>query len=160
MAKPKSAPRTYITPEFLSDLPVESEPSDFHFEDFAKTLARLIAARATRTPLTIGVSGSWGSGKTTLLKRLQAQLDQTAGLMKDNPGKAGPPAFINPDEETKDFRACRTVWFNAWKYADEQELLVALVRVIVQRMWEDDFITKSLTALFERSEERRVGKEC
>jgi hypothetical protein len=41
-----------------------------HFDEFAITLCRLIADKTTRTPLTIGVSGSWGSGKTTLLRDL------------------------------------------------------------------------------------------
>jgi formylglycine-generating enzyme required for sulfatase activity len=148
--------REYITPEIISDLPVHGEPSGFHFDDYAKTLARLISSRTTQTPLTIAISGSWGSGKTTLLSRLQDQLDKTVGLSMDNPGKVGIPDFINPTEKPNElFRACRTVWFNAWKYADEQELLVALVRVIVQRMWEDDFITKNLTALFEPFTPRR-----
>jgi hypothetical protein len=52
------------TPIILSDNPLRREdenPAHFHFEQFAATLARLIADKRTDTPLTIGVSGSWGS---------------------------------------------------------------------------------------------------
>lgn len=123
--------RRYETPEILSDSPLTNaeDKAHFHFDDFAAMLARLIAHKNTRTPLAIGVSGPWGSGKTTLLRRVQRQLDQTASLSE----KSEPAAieFVNPDETPeKDFRVCRTVWFNAWKYADEDALLVALVRSI------------------------------
>jgi gamma-glutamyl hercynylcysteine S-oxide synthase len=156
MAENNPPVRKLITPEILSDLPIEKVKSDFHFEEFAATLARLIAAPETQTPLTIGVSGPWGSGKTTLLKRLQAQLDGTLGLLDKNAQKAAHLDFANPGEDLQGkFRVCRTVWFNAWKYADENELLVALVRVIVQRMWEDDFITNNLLKVFEPFSDRR-----
>ena len=121
----------YETPEILHDAPLRNtNTADFHFDQFAITLARLIAAKETRTPLTLGVSGPWGSGKTTLLRCVQQMLDRTAVLTDDSQ-----PAlldFVNADENPQQkYRLCRTVWFNAWKYADEDELLVALVRVIV-----------------------------
>ena len=148
--------RRYETPEILSDSPLThaEDKAHFHFDDFAATLARLIAHKNTRTPLAVGVSGPWGSGKTTLLRRVQRQLDQTASLLeKDKPALI---EFVNPDETPeRDFRACRTVWFNAWKYADEDALLVALVRVIVQTMYADDFISKGLAAIFEPFTDRR-----
>jgi len=140
---PEPPERNYETPEILSDIPLfdAEQKAYFHFDDYAATLARLIADKKTLTPLTIGVSGSWGSGKTTLLRRVQHKLDQTLSLMK----RSEPSSidFINPDESPeKQFRVCRTVWFNAWKYADEDTLLVALVRVIVQTMFADDWLAK------------------
>ena len=127
----------YETPSILNDSPLEDDaPAHFHFDAFASTLARLIADKNTATPLTIGVSGAWGSGKTTLLKRARLQLDQTQSLLvKTKPAEMD---FLNPNEiPEQQFRICRTVWFNAWKYADEDALLVALVRVIVQAMTND-----------------------
>jgi gamma-glutamyl hercynylcysteine S-oxide synthase len=144
----------YETPRILSDAPLrDSDAAHFHFDQFAATLARLIADKGTRTPLTIGVSGAWGSGKTTLLKRIQKQLDET--LVRRDPSKPELLSFVNADEETADFRICRTVWFNAWKYADESELLVALVRVITQEMFKDDLISKGAAALLEPFTPRR-----
>ena len=137
---------TYVTPQILPDLPIDSEPgrkandtANFDFREYAITLARLVAAKGTKTPLTIGVDGLWGSGKTTLLRLIREMLDPSA--------QGGAPDFVGRDEfYSGEFRHCKTVWFNAWKYADEDELLVALVRVIVQTMYADDFISKGAAA--------------
>lgn len=137
----------YETPSILGDAPLRDEDAAyFHFDDFAATLARLIADRNTSTPLTICVSGPWGSGKTTLLRRIQRQLDRTLILLKRSEPALG-IEFVNPDEYPEQkFRVCRTVWFNAWKYADEDELLVALIRKIVQTMAEDGSVMHAIKA--------------
>jgi gamma-glutamyl hercynylcysteine S-oxide synthase len=145
----------FETPRIYHDLPLDqSDTAHFHFDEFAVTLARLIADKSTRTPLTIGVSGAWGSGKTTLLRRIQQQLDQTLVMLDQT--KPALMDFVNDDEVPQQkFRVCRTAWFNAWKYADENELLVALVRVLVQEMYKDDFISKSAAAIFDPFKDRR-----
>jgi len=146
---------SYETPFVLSDSPLsENDAAYFHFDEFAITLARLIAAKSTRTPLAIGISGAWGSGKTTLLSRIQRQLDQTICLLdKQKPARM---EFVNPDEVPEQlFRVCRTVWFNAWKYADEDELLVALYRVIVQTMAQDGMVNKVIGKLLDATYPRR-----
>jgi len=117
----KKKDRQFVTPKIQHDLPLErDENADFNFDAFAKTLARLIASIETRTPLVIGVSGAWGSGKTTLLRRIESML------------KDGGDYFEAGEQDQ--FRACKTVWFDAWKYQGETELLVALVRRILQEM--------------------------
>jgi formylglycine-generating enzyme required for sulfatase activity/tRNA A37 threonylcarbamoyladenosine biosynthesis protein TsaE len=122
-----AAKRRWETPQILSDLPLrESDTTHFHFDEFAVTLARLVADPATRTPLTIGINGPWGSGKTTLLRRIKTLLD-----MRD---KDENPFYLNANENSKNFRTCKTVWFDAWKYNEEDTLLVALVRVILGTM--------------------------
>ncbi len=126
---PESKPR-WETPKILSDLPLRQEnETKFHFNEFAVTLARLIASPTTRTPLTIGISGAWGSGKTTLLLCIQEKLASCDGEKT--------PSFANPGESAKDFRKCKTVWFDAWKYNDDNEILAALVRVILNAMHKD-----------------------
>ncbi|MBI3244471.1 MAG: SUMF1/EgtB/PvdO family nonheme iron enzyme [Chloroflexi bacterium] len=142
-----------LTPRILHDLPLDQpdDVAEFNFHEYTNTFARLIADPATRTPLVIGVSGKWGSGKTTLLRTLQAKLDETQAL-KENLSKL---SFANDDDENKNFRRCRTVWFNAWKYADEDELLVALVRVIVQTMSEDSIVSQVLSKLNDPAYPRR-----
>ncbi|MCZ2074112.1 MAG: SUMF1/EgtB/PvdO family nonheme iron enzyme [Bryobacterales bacterium] len=124
---PEAKKRKWETPQILSDLPLrEKDTAHFYFDEFAATLARLAADPSTRTPLTIGVSGAWGSGKTTLLQRMKTLLDT-----RDAQGK---PFFANADESAEKFRKTKTVWFDAWKYDGEDELLVALVRVILDTM--------------------------
>jgi formylglycine-generating enzyme required for sulfatase activity len=139
----------FETPKILSDLPIkDGRDASFHFNEFAVTLARLIADKKTLTPLVIGINGAWGSGKTTLLRCLQEKLDKTFVLRE--PTKPAVLDFVNDGENPQSkFRTCRTVWFNAWKYADEEQLLVALVRVIVQEMFKDDLISKGAAALLE-----------
>lgn len=128
-------------PQILSDLPLrDDDQAYFHFDDFAGTLALLAANPRTRTPLTVGVSGAWGSGKTTLLRRIR--------LLLDRRGRDGRPFFASEGETAGDFRACKTVWFDAWKYTDEDELLVALVRVILMAMKRDGLFNR-LKALAE-----------
>ncbi len=145
----------FETPAILHDLPLRDDDTVyFHFDEFAVTLARLIASKATRTPLAIGVSGTWGSGKTTLLHRLRKLLDQSEIFY--DPTKPELMGFVYADEEpAKLFRPCRTVWFNAWKYAGEDALLIALMRVIVREMFADDFVSKSAAALMEPFTDRR-----
>jgi len=152
MAKKK---RKLETPRTLHDWPLtHDQEALFSFDDFAATLARLIADKETKTPLTIGISGRWGSGKTTLLRRVERMLEQTE-VLYDNT-KPAVLYFCNDEENPQaQFRPCRTVWFNAWKYADEDELLVALVRVIVQAMYADDFISKSAATILDPLKDRR-----
>jgi formylglycine-generating enzyme required for sulfatase activity len=120
--------RKYLTPEIMHDSPLrDSKVADFHFDDFAATLARLIASRKTQTPLAIGINGAWGSGKTSLLLRVKNMLD------KPN-GENGRDEHRYAKGEENDFYTCKTVWFDAWKYNDEDTLLVALVRVVLQAM--------------------------
>jgi len=99
--------RSYTTPQVLHDAPVSNlRDAAFHFDDFAATLARLIASRATETPLVIGINGAWGSGKTSLLMRLKRMPDQTVALKDDS--KAGIQEFANGEWAlTSDQRAAK-----------------------------------------------------
>ncbi len=148
-------PRAFRTPRFLPDLPLVSRDVDhFHFDEFAITLARLIADKTTRTPLVIGVHGPWGSGKTSLLRRVRQMLEPTVAL--DDPTLPVLLKFANANENPREiYRVCRTVWFNAWKYADEEHLLVALLRTIVQEMYRDEFIVKSIATILDPFKDRR-----
>ncbi|MBM4045619.1 MAG: hypothetical protein FJ279_10925 [Planctomycetes bacterium] len=127
------------TPLILNDEPVGAgETAYFRFNAYADTLARLIAAKSTRTPLTIGIFGDWGTGKTTLMKAVQSRLDETSELDKCS--------FLSPDEKG-DFRWCRTVWFNAWKYGGRpEETQVALIDAIVSQMGKDNLVDTAVLA--------------
>ncbi|MDH4137500.1 MAG: SUMF1/EgtB/PvdO family nonheme iron enzyme [Anaerolineae bacterium] len=132
----KESGRTLITPLIFNDEPVgRGETAYFQFEHYADTFARIIAARDTRTPLTIGVHGEWGSGKTTLMRRIQAKLDETKNWTTEA------PSFVSVDERgsafEEKFRPCKTVWFNAWKYGREEALFVALIEEVLRQMRRD-----------------------
>jgi len=129
-------PIEWITPWIVTDEPVEErrgERAYFQFEEYAKTFARIIAAKRTRTPLTIGIHGEWGTGKTTLMRAIEEQL---CGRRKRNER----PPFLNAGEDASLYRPCRTVWFNAWKYSNQETLFVALIEAILNQMRRDGFI--------------------
>ncbi len=136
-------PIELYTPYIVTDEPVEEtrgERAYFQFEEYAKTFARIIAAKRTRTPLTIGVHGDWGTGKTTLMKAIEEQLRDTQVLAGRRRKGAALPPFLNPGEDVGPYRPCRTVWFNAWKYSSQETLFVALIEAILSQMRRDGFI--------------------
>jgi hypothetical protein len=145
----------YTTPEIFHDAPLETgEKFDFNFDDYAATIARLIASKKTKTPIALCVSGAWGSGKTTLLRRIKIMLDDTTKLKSKK--KRSEVEFLNTKENPADtFRQCRTVWFNAWKYSDEDELLVALIRIVLQEMSQDTIVSKVFGKLLDPTYPRR-----
>ncbi len=106
----------------------------FGFYSYADTLAGLIANNKNETPLVIGIYGHWGSGKTTLMKAMQARLDgsQQVAKLANRLGAA----------ETE-IRRCKTIWFQAWKYDKESEILAGLLETIFQAMAADDFFSQA-----------------
>src|SRR4030066_371451 len=80
-----------------NDLPAEEDALDF--SPYVATLANIIASDSTRTPLTIGIFGTWGSGKTSLMHMVRKRLP----------------------------KGSRVAWFDAWKYAREEALWRALL---------------------------------
>ena len=115
----------------ISDEP-EKDSDLFGFDAYAKTIAELIANKDNKTPLVIGIYGSWGSGKTTLMQTVISHL-----------GK------IEKYEDKSPYRNCKTVWFQAWKYKDEDEILAALIEEIFKTMKSDGFFEGCKTQIAE-----------
>jgi predicted KAP-like P-loop ATPase len=107
-----------VAVDIISDSP-EVETVDFGFEAYARTIAGLIANRNNKTPLVIGIYGPWGSGKTTLMKTVKRFLKNSDYTNRDG------------------CRKCKTVWFQAWKYDKEDEILAALVEEILKAIKRD-----------------------
>lgn len=77
------------------------------FKRFVEPIASRIAnASGKGTPLTIGVYGEWGSGKTSFLKMV---------------------------DETLRNQDIYPIWFNAWKYDQEENLWAALIQTILDQ---------------------------
>ncbi|MGD8782673.1 MAG: SUMF1/EgtB/PvdO family nonheme iron enzyme [Ignavibacteria bacterium] len=93
----------------LSDEPIlESRRKDhLQFEHAARVLAG--AAMQTESPITIGIYGNWGSGKTSLMRLMKKIVD---------------------DEGIEN--AAIAVWFNAWQYEKEENLIVPLIATIAR----------------------------
>jgi Cdc6-like AAA superfamily ATPase len=105
-------------PEFVrifSDQPVTGAAGlAFEFEGLARTLAELAWNPNNATPFTAAIRGGWGRGKTTLLR-------QAARLLEEQ-------------SSATDRRQVRTIWFNAWKYPDDDTVLAGLLGALL-----DDF---------------------
>jgi hypothetical protein len=86
------------------------------FETYAKVLAN--AAIGTDGPFTIGIFGEWGSGKTSLMRLIETQLNTDKRVL--------------------------TVWFNAWRYENEEHPIVPLVGSIIRELQKHKPFTSQL----------------
>jgi formylglycine-generating enzyme required for sulfatase activity len=105
----------------------------FGFDSYADTLAGLIANPKNETPLVIGIYGQWGSGKTTLMQAIRERLD----------GKQANELIESLGASPEDIRRCKTVWFQAWKYDKESEILAGLLETVFQTMAKGDFFSRA-----------------
>lgn len=99
-----------ITTRALSDLPTTEDW--LNFSDYAQALSDFIKNENTAKPLTIGIDAAWGMGKTSLMYMIQKELN------RDEEGEERKEKFP-------------TVWFNAWKYDQEESLWAALALEIL-----------------------------
>ena len=76
------------------------------FDGYAEVLAN--AAVDTQGPFTIGVFGEWGTGKTSLMQLVKRKLTDRSNVV--------------------------TVWFNAWRYEQEEHPIVPLVGTIAREL--------------------------
>ena len=112
--------------KILSDNPeLESDKIKFDFIAYRNTFVDIITGSQNETPLVIGLEGRWGRGKTTLMKSIRSAL-QKHDKEKIRDGK----------------RRCKTVWFQAWKYNNADNLFAALLEEIVQEMRHGHFYEK------------------
>jgi gamma-glutamyl hercynylcysteine S-oxide synthase len=138
--------KRFETPQIWLDTPVlKAEGSSFDFNAYAVTLARMIANAGTGTPMTISINGAWGSGKTSLMAQVRS-------LLLETEKKKAKTYTFAPDESKVGFRRCRTVWFNAWKYNQEDHILAGLLRAIILEMEKGNFIHQLRSKLEKREE--------
>jgi len=97
-------------PPFSSSTPEDDNPTlrdRLGYESYAKALAKLIhSLRQKHSGLVIGLYGKWGMGKSSLLRMLARQVSASSNTYK-------------------------VVSFNAWQYAQKEEVAAALLRKIV-----------------------------
>lgn len=114
--------------QLLDDLPI-AEHGQFQFDKYAKALTSAILL--SRTPMTFGIFGDWGTGKTSLMNMIKNNID---------------------NENSK----VLTVWFDAWRYEKEPNIVVPLLysirdQIIATRHTASDeivnFLGKFLLAL-------------
>jgi gamma-glutamyl hercynylcysteine S-oxide synthase len=107
-------------PYMISDEPFcEGESNEnsasFRFDIYADTIAGLISNKNNKTPLTIGIYGSWGTGKTTLMRMVEKRVEMLS-------------------ETGGEYRICKPVWFQPSKHTGEDAILAALIEEILRTM--------------------------
>jgi len=90
--------------DILVDKPTTKD--QLGFEPFRHALNEIITG-AVETPFTIGIFGTWGSGKTSLMQMIEADLPK---------------------------QRYRTVWFDAWKFAQQDVLWRALLLRVLRAL--------------------------
>src|SRR6516165_6812761 len=109
---------------FLPDEAIEAAGADL-LEIGSAAAVIESSIRNTGTPFVYGVLGDWGSGKTSMLHLLRNSLKERA------------PGFV-------------TIWFNAWQYENEQNMVYPLLYAI-KRQYDQDPRTHAADAGFKKS---------
>lgn len=82
---------------FLPDQPSDIDHLDF--STYINALVDLVTSPETRTPLTLGIFGSWGSGKTTLMQLMEKEINRR----------------YSNDRSKK----LKTLWVNVWQISQQ-----------------------------------------
>ena len=96
--------RKYEKFQILVDDPAE-DPR-LGFREYADAFAEIVCGSPPR--FAIGIFGTWGSGKTTLMRAIMTRIEGRDDVIP--------------------------VWFNAWRYEREQELIVPLLDVLKEAL--------------------------
>lgn len=101
-----------FTMQFLPDEPIATSEDDLlGLGDFVDLIQNAIAN--TQTPFVYGVLGDWGVGKTSILRLLQARYHDIGS------------------------HGVVCIWFNAWEYENEKNLVYPLLYAIKQAYQRD-----------------------
>jgi hypothetical protein len=107
--------RLIFNPDYYSDKDL------LGFNSHIDVLSNMICAPEFKTPFCIGIYGRWGTGKTTFMRLLE---EAVKACMQDRLGKKKSEAekYIIP------------VWFNPWRYAKEEHLIIPFLKTIQQEI--------------------------
>jgi len=118
----ESAQQTEQRNEILVNFALNDRPTGedkLGYDDYAKAFAQVLANPDTKTPLTIGIYGSWGMGKSFLMEKIKEQLKKVKGEVEEERKKNG--------LGVKEYHDFHFVHFNAWVYSGSENLWAGLV---------------------------------
>jgi hypothetical protein len=136
-----------------------STTDELGFQDYARAIARFLTHSDSEPPLTISIQAPWGGGKSSLMRMIQNELDASKREGDPTAKSAAMPSAtterlsvgdvyrvlseVRPGLEpalpkipkTTDVATQRvTVWFNAWKYENTNQVWAGLVDAILQQV--------------------------
>lgn len=117
---------------------------------YAKAISAFIRHRDAKPPMVISIQAPWGQGKTSLMRMVQAELDPTHPDLEP-PAETDPAVLAAPastvtfkqlsdsldgEVEVEDPKAeeVRSVWFNAWKYQNSEQIWAGLAHAILEQL--------------------------
>jgi len=109
---PNPQTEVQVSGRAISD--VISQQDYLGFADYVEALAQFIENKSTQKPITIGIDAPWGGGKSTMMRMLEARLCPQNAINSHWWSKKKNYGFYN-------------VWFNAWKFDEEDSLWSSLV---------------------------------
>jgi hypothetical protein len=114
---PPLAPPKPVIAGYVSD--AATADNSLGFGKQAQDLCTVLAAKAVKPPVSVGLFGAWGAGKSSFMKLMEVEFRRIEETARANPQAT---AFC-----------CRIVqlWFNAWHYIDDN-LYAGITREIFE----------------------------
>jgi len=118
-------------------------------EYYAYALTRFLINKETKAPLCISIQAPWGAGKTSIMRMVRNILDKDSPYQNQNNKeswtvtlrslsstlkRAQPetrPRLTDLKSSTQDIVPHITIWFNAWKYQDSNQIWAGLADSII-----------------------------
>ncbi|MBD3320247.1 MAG: hypothetical protein GF350_04040 [Chitinivibrionales bacterium] len=122
--------------QFHTGQPVSGKNADediLGFSDLGQTVAEYIGSLKEKSAA-IGIFGEWGCGKTSLMRIIQDTLNA----------------------DTEKFKG-RTIWFNAWRYDNEKNPVIPLLKTIRLQLARNDDERKRLEKSLSLLEKLAIG---
>jgi tetratricopeptide (TPR) repeat protein/Cdc6-like AAA superfamily ATPase len=128
---------------FIPDQPKSEDHLDF--SPYVNALTNLISSSQTRTPLTLGLFGTWGSGKTQLMLLIDEKLKEQQKLAVLEAQKRHSHwlrFLLNKIRGDKGYVAIEPLWINVWQLSQQntgqgsgwQSFLQALFTMVHERL--------------------------
>lgn len=150
---PPSSRDLSVAPRWHSDHFAQKD--ELGYAQYAKVIAEFILHKQTTPPLTVAVLAPWGQGKTSLMHYLKQEIESESQEQRDNEKAKQEPALLVQNEEQiiklkqvkewieKGSTSLRsrnlpypTVWFNAWKYQNSEQVWASLAQTIIKQLSE------------------------
>lgn len=147
-----------VSPHIASDLWTTEDA--LGYEDYAYSIYRFMTHPKTKPPLTISIQAPWGGGKTSLMRMVRKFIDPDVDLQLKEAARH-PNGKLNLKEaleevkkwlnieadrkpiqteereqlEAKNQEAKKlTVWFNAWKYENTNQVWAGMIDSVMQQV--------------------------